>query len=123
MKLNNKAEGMAIIIIAIIATAIIATVICFAVKSYYIDTYTITGTVSQKYLSPDNGGTTFVVKLTDGKKLEIKRNLWYGGSQYNEDDIYSSLTTNATYKFTCWGWQYDFWFIYWYPNVIKAEQV
>lgn len=120
-KMNNEAEGL--LIAAIVIIVVLAIFGALIIKSIYIDTYTITGKVSKKYLSPADGGTTFVVKLEDGKKLEIKRNLWYGGGEYNEDDLYSEISENKSYVFTCWGWQWDFWIIYWYPNIIKAEEL
>jgi hypothetical protein len=122
MDRNQKAEvsTLAIVIALII---VVGVVVGLVIKSIYIDTYTVTGTVSQKFLSPDDGGTTFVVMLDDGRKLEIKRNLWYGGSEYNEDSLYADIDVNSTYHFTCWGWQLDLWFIYWYPNIIRAEEV
>jgi hypothetical protein len=120
-KVNEKAGvGIALIVILVILTCV---VIGLAVKSMYADTYVITGKVAQKFLSPDGKGTTFVLKLEDGRKLELKRNLFYGGSQYNEDDLYTKIKEGSSYRFTCWGWQVDFWFVYWYPNVIKAEQI
>jgi len=119
--MNKKGEvNIALVVILVIA---ICVAIAIVVKSMYVDTYVINGKVKDKFLSPDGLGTTFVVKLEDGRKLEIKRNLWYWGSQYNEDDIYSKITQDSSYKFTCWGWQIDLGFVYWYPNIIMAEQV
>lgn len=84
-------------------------------------TYIITGTPTDAQLSPTaDGGTTFVVWLDTGQKLEIQRSLFYGD---NEDDIYRDIRNNLNkpMEFTCWGWQFDWWFIYWYPNIGHVE--
>jgi len=93
-------------------------------KSCFVDTYIIEGTVNSKFLSPADGGTTFIILLADNQtKLEIKRNFWYSSSEFNEDLLYQQVEVGKKYKFTCWGWQLDWWTVYWYPNVIKIEQI
>lgn len=91
----------------------------FWVKSGWIDTYITEGKVKDKFI--DAGSGAYVVILYDNTKLEVDRNLWYSGSEFNPDVVYASIKVNNTYRFTCWGWQLDFWIIYWYANVIKAE--
>jgi hypothetical protein len=93
----------------------------FVVKSAYLDTYQITGTVKDVKLVPNRDkGTTYVVWLTNGQKLEILRNPFVGE---NEDDLYQKISSNlnSTFVFTCWGWKLDWGWIYWYPNIAHAE--
>lgn len=109
-------KGTAIILLLIILGAV---GVVFWVKSGWIDTYTIEGKVKDKFI--DAGSGAYVVILYNNTKLEVDRNLWYSGAEYNPDVIYANIKVNSTYRFTCWGWQLDFWVIYWYANVIKAE--
>jgi hypothetical protein len=90
------------------------------------DRYTIQGTVLDKYI--DNSGSEshylFTIQLQDGNKkmLEVNRNILHG-SNYNPDFVYSGVDEGKTYIFTCWGWDWQWWGVYWYPLVIIAEEV
>ncbi|MEM2177038.1 MAG: hypothetical protein QXN34_06900 [Archaeoglobaceae archaeon] len=95
----------------------------YALKSFYIDTYIIEGKVKAKFLAPSSEGTTYIVILENDEKLEIKRNFWYAGPQYNEDVLYAKIEVGKKYRFTCWGWKFDWGPIYLYPNIIAVEEV
>jgi len=117
---NRKANGFLALVILVILIAAVAVGLVF---SSYIQSYTVTGTVKAKWVDVGPEGSYYLVRLTDGRMLEVERNLWYYGSEYNPDRIFSEIEIGKTYRFTCWGWQLDFWTIYWYPNIIRIEEV
>ena len=88
--------------------------------------YYIEGKVITKWIDYGDDTSYYLVKIekADGtfKMLEVNRNILHG-SNYNPDYVYSWIQVNHTYKFTCWGWDYEWSFIYWYPLVIIAEEI
>jgi len=117
---RSKANGFVALVIIFI---MIVAVLVGLVFSSYIQAYEITGTVKHKWVDVSPEGSHYMVRLADGRLLEVERNLWYYGSEYNPDRIFTDIEIGKTYRFTCWGWQLDFWTIYWYPNIIKAEEI
>jgi len=105
----------------IIALVLIVALLYVTIKSAYVDTYEITGTVKSKWIDPTEGGSAYLVRLTDNTMLEVNRNVFYGGKEFNPDIIYDSIQLNKTYRFTCWGWRAEWAFFYWYPFVLRAE--
>jgi len=113
-----------ILIIALILGAILLA--GYAINDAWRKTYTVEGTVTEKWVDYENEGGHYLIHLDDGtengRMIEISRNIFYRGPEYNPDRIYKELEENTTYSFTCWGWQIDWWFIYMYPNVIDYEE-
>ncbi len=95
----------------------------FAIKSSMVDTYTIVGTVEQKWIDYGNEESHYLLRLDGNRMIEVQRNAFYSGKEYNSDIIFSDINVNETYRFTCYGWQYDWAGIYWYPNIIGYVEI
>jgi hypothetical protein len=119
----------------VIVTALIVLLIVgiaysiYALVGMYSNTYTIKGTVVKTWIDPVEGGSAYLVKirLEDGslKMLEVKTNGYFFAG-VNEDIVFTSIETNKTYNFKCWGWDIEtiwIWKMYWYPNVIAVTEV
>jgi len=119
--MNRRANGFLALMILVILIAVVAVGATFF--SSHVQTYEVTGTVKHKWIDVSEEGSHYMVRLTDGTLLEVQRNIWYSGVRYNPDRIFTDLEIGETYRFTCWGWQVDFWMIYWYPNIIEAEEI
>lgn len=85
--------------------------------------YHITGKVIDKWIGLGEHGSHYLLRLENNQMLEVDRNIFYSGPEYNPDIIYSNIKVNITYDFTCVGWQLNWAGFYWYPYVIKAEKV
>jgi len=109
-----------VLTLAILVIVIAAVAVGFVFSSY-IQSYTVTGTVKAKWIDYSAETSAYVVVLTDGTLLEVERNLWYYKPEFNPDRLYAQIEVGKTYRFTCWGWQVDI--LYWYPNIIKAEEI
>lgn len=101
----------------------------YSLVTMYSNTYEIKGTVVKTWIDPIDGGSAYLVKirLENGnfKMLEVKTNGYYFGN-VNEDILFTSIETNKTYIFKCWGWDIEtiwVWKMYWYPNVIAVQEV
>ena len=112
-------------LLVVVIVFVIAILIALGVKSAYLDRYEITGTVEKKWIDYSEEGSHYLVRIIqeDGSKrmLEVNRNVFHWGD-YNPDLIYPDLEVNCTYNFVCWGWQFQFWDLYLYPNVIIAVE-
>jgi hypothetical protein len=113
----SKIAGIIIVVI------LFAVAIGYGVKSAYMDTYTIDGTVEKKWIDMGADESFYLVRIDDNRMLEVDRNLFYGSRDYNPDIVFTDIEVNKTYEFTCWGWQVDWGFIYWYPNVLSAKEI
>jgi len=119
--MNNKASA----VIGGIILLVLVIVVCvgYFVNIAYVNTYYIEGTIVDKWVDVYAEESAYLVKIENNRMLEVQRNLWYGGKEYNPDVIYSNLKINSTYKFKCWGLQIDFAGIYCYPNIIEAKLI
>lgn len=121
MKMNNDGDGLVIGVILIIL--LIVVLLAFGIKSAWCDTYIIEGKVTKTWIDYSDEGSHYLIRLPGDKMLECQRNLIYSGDEYNPDIVFTDIEVNHTYKFTCWGWQVSWANIYWYPNVIIAEEL
>jgi flagellar basal body-associated protein FliL len=111
---NKKADAL-IIAIGLLVTVVVASIFIVTVLMYT-STYEISGTVMAKHIDNSGDGSHYIVVLESGQTLEVERNLFFLDHKYNPDLLYAQIQLGATYDFTCWGWQSE-WF-HWYPNVI-----
>lgn len=120
--MNNKGSiGLLVFILAIMVVCVV--IVGYTMKSAWMDTYQVTGTVRETWIDHTTEGSAYLVRLTDNRMLEVNRNIFYGGSEYNPDILFTDLQDNCTYEFTCWGWQVDWDGIYWYPNIIDYKLI
>ena len=122
IKNNNNALWGILVIIFIVALIILSAVL---INSAWVTQYTIKGTVVEKWIDYGDEESYYLLRIktlnNKTKMLEVNRNVLHGSS-YNPDIVYSDIKVNKTYKFTCWGWQYQWAWIYWYPCVIIAKE-
>ncbi len=107
------------IISIVIIIAIVVSVAAYVSMTSTI--YTIEGTVLDKHIDNSKEGSHYIVVLTNGETLEIQRQPFRWDREQNPDLIYAQIQKNDTYRFSCWGWRNEM--FYWYPNVIKIEQL
>lgn len=121
---NRDGHWTLIAIIAIIVVVIV--LIALVINSAWNTNYTISGMVKAKWVDVYDDNSCYLLRITmeDGtdRMLEVNRNILHG-SNYNPDIVYSDITVNTTYKFTCWGWDWQWAMVYWYPMVTIAEEV
>ena len=122
-----KQDNAQIVIVAIILIAIIIVAgLGYVIHSSQLVQYTISGTVKQKWIDVGSDSSYYLLRITqlDGtdKMVEVNRNIFHG-SDYNPDIVYSDIEVNKTYIFTCWGWDWQWSSVYWYPNVIIAKEI
>ncbi len=122
----TKRNDQAVIGIVILVVGIIVALVAlgyYAINSAWVETYTVHGTVEKKWIDYSTEGSHYLLRLDGNRMVEVQRNVIYSGQEYNPDIVFSDINVNSTYDFTCWGWQFSWADVYWYPNVIKAEEV
>lgn len=108
---------MLIIVIALVCVGLV-----LWIQDGWIKTYTITGTVKDKWVDYSGDSSCYLIRLTDNKMLEVDTNIFHTWS--NPDLVFGDIKIGETYKFTCWGWEIVVpGFCYYYPYVLKAEHV
>lgn len=84
---------------------------------------TITVTVTKMEVKRIHGADKYLIFTTDEdgdmQVFEITDSLWKG--RWDSSDLYGSIETKKTYKFTVCGSRWKL--MSWYPNIYKATEV